>query len=307
MSNRARKSYFEWWMDRLKEMQGDKEQAKKLYSATSQANPADSWSILKLAVLANYVDIYTTIIKNFSEKAYYLETNAGCGLNSIADVDNTLVFGSPMIASTKPRKKFDEYILIEKSTVYCEALKHLIPEALVINGDANSDVKYNNNHRGLRYALDKVQSNIPILAFVDPYGMDIRWETLVLLLDRWSDVIINFQNVSRTVGSAAHNPKYIDTLTNFFGTRDWQNCRTQEDYLDIYTTQIKRYKDYAIPIRIQGPWNYHYYLIVAVKKTRGTQGWIDAVFRTKEKVEKASYKDAIKFIDVFRKKQATLF
>ena|SRR5919106_1238317 len=107
-------------------------------------------------------------------------------------VDNTIIFGSPMIASTKPRKKFDGYILIEKNNAYCEALRSLIPEAAVINGNANSDVKYNDNqnHSGLHYALDKVQSNIPILAFVDPYGMDIRWETLVLLLDRWSDVIV---------------------------------------------------------------------------------------------------------------------
>lgn len=302
---RIRKSYFEWWMDRLKEIHGYEEQAKKLYSVTGQANPADSWSILKLAVLANYVDIYTTIIKNRFDKTYYLETNAGCGLNSIEDIENTVIFGSPMIASTRPRKKFDGYILIEKNPAYCEALKKLIPEALVINGDANSDGN-NQVHRGLHYALDKVQPTSPLLAFVDPYGMDIRWETLALLLNRWSDVIINFQNVGRTVGSSTRNPKYIGTLNKFFGTKDWQSCRSQEDYLHTYITQIKRYKDYAIPIKIQGPTNYHYYLIVAVKKTKGSQGWIDAILRTKEKVEKASYKDAVKFIDVFRKKQTTL-
>lgn len=82
---------------------------------------------------------------------------------------------------------------------------------------------------------------------------------------------------------------------------------SQEDYLNTYIIQIKKYKDYAIPIKIQGPNNYHYYLIVAIKKTKGTQRWIDAVLRTKEKVEKASYKDAIKLIDIFRKKQKTLF
>lgn len=118
MGNRTPKSYFEWWMDRLEEIHGDEEHAKKLYLATGQANPADSWSILKLAVLANYVDIYTSIIKNRFDKTYYLETNAGCGLNSIEDVDNTIIFGSPMIASTKPRKKFDDYIYLLKKILH---------------------------------------------------------------------------------------------------------------------------------------------------------------------------------------------
>lgn len=54
----GKKSHFQWWMDRLKELQGYREESKRLYSITGQANPADSWSILKLAVLANYVDIY---------------------------------------------------------------------------------------------------------------------------------------------------------------------------------------------------------------------------------------------------------
>jgi three-Cys-motif partner protein len=236
MGSRGRKSYFEWWMDRLKEIEGYEEESRRFYSITGQANRADSWSILKLTVLANYVDIYTTIIKSHFDRTYYLETNAGSGLNSIEDIDNIVIFGSPMIAYTKPRKKFNGYILIEKNAAYCEALRTLIPDATVINGDANNDIKHNENLncRGLAYALDKVPANTPLLAFVDPYGMDIRWETLELLLDRWSDVIINFQNVTRTVGSISYNPKYSNTLTNFFGTRDWQSCKDCEDYLQSY-------------------------------------------------------------------------
>lgn len=253
--------------------------------------------------------IYITIIKKRFDQTYYLETNAGSGLNFIDDIDNIVIFGSPMIAHSKPRKKFDGYMLIEKNATYCEALRKLIPNATVINGDANSDIKYTENisSHGLAYALDKIPTTTPLLAFVDPYGMDIRWETLELLLRRWSDVIINFQNVNRTVGSTSYNLRYNNTLTNFFGTGDWQSCKNLEDYLQLYIRQIERYKDLAIPIKIQGPRNYHYYLIVAVKKTRGTQGWIDAIMHTKEKVEEASYKDAIKFLDIFREKQKTLF
>jgi three-Cys-motif partner protein len=265
-------------MDRVKEIHGYQEESKRLYLLTNQANLVDSWSILKLAVLTNYVDIYTSIIKSHVDQTYYLETNAGSGLNSIEDIDNVIIFGSPMVAYTKPKKKFDGYILIEKNPAYCEAVRKLIPDAVVINGDANKNIKQNKNvnYRVLDYALDKIPKNTPFLAFVDPYGMDIQWETLKLLLGRWSDVIINFQSVARTVGSTSYNPKYNDTLTNFFGTTDWQSCKDSDDYLQLYIRQINRYKDYAIPIKIQGAGNYHYHLIVAVKKTKGTQKWIDA-------------------------------
>jgi three-Cys-motif partner protein len=309
LSTRRRKSYLEWWMERLNELHGYEQQSKIFYSLTHQANPTDSWAILKLVVIANYTDIYTSIIKSRFEKAYYLETNAGSGLNRIEDVDDIIVFGSAMVAATKPKKKFDGYILIEKNPKYCEALGKLLPNAMILKGDANSDVlnRQNSDLRGLRYALSTIPARMPVLAFVDPFGMDIRWDTLELLLNRWSDVIINFQNVARTVGSISYNPKYRNTLSRFFGTAEWQSCTSSEDYLNLYVQQIKKYKDFTIPIKIQGLGNYHYYLIVAVKKTKGTQGWISAILRVKENVEKATYKDVKKFIDIFRKKQATLF
>jgi hypothetical protein len=48
----------------LNELHGYEQQSKIFYSLTHQANPTDLWTILKLAVVANYVDICTTIIKN---------------------------------------------------------------------------------------------------------------------------------------------------------------------------------------------------------------------------------------------------
>jgi len=72
----------------------------------------------------------------------------------------------------------------------------LLPHATIIAEDVNSD--------GLRKALSMFayEKSIPFLAFVDPEGLEIKWSTLQVLLERWSDVIINYQPaaVHRTVG-----------------------------------------------------------------------------------------------------------
>src|SRR5437867_3296802 len=106
---KPKKTYFDWWMERLNELHGFEAEAKKLYAQTSRAIKADSWAILKLIFLSNYADMYTSIIKSKIGRAYYLETNAGCGLDMIEDVDNAIVFGSPLVAAKKPKKKFDGY------------------------------------------------------------------------------------------------------------------------------------------------------------------------------------------------------
>lgn|GEM_PF-1035010 len=300
------KTYLDWWIDRLEELHGFEADAKKLFETTKQAMPADSWAILKLAFLGNYVDMYTSIIKKTIGRMYYLETNAGCGLNMIEDVDNAIIYGSPMVAMKKTKKAFDGYVLIEKERTYCDALQKLMPSAKIVCGDANSDVNGSTSCQGLRHALSLVPNNTPILAFVDPYGMDIRWPTLELLLATWSDVIINFQSVQRVVGSVGYNEKYGTTLTEFFGTDAWKKCRTNGEFLELYMSQIRQFKDVVIPIKIQGRGGYYYHLIVAVKKTKGPQDWIEFIHRTKENVERADANDIEQFMNIFTNKQVTL-
>jgi len=305
---RRKKTYKDWWMERLNELHGFDAEAKNLYAVTSLAMEADSWAILKLAFLSNYADMYTSIIKSKIGHAYYIDTNAGCGLDMIQDVGNAIVFGSPLVAARKPKKPFDGYVLIEKKAEYCDALRKIIPQAVVVNGDANSDVgDLTGATLGLRHALSLVPAGTPMLILIDPYGMDIRWRTVEMALKTWSDVIINFQSVSRVVGSALRNEKYGNTLTDFFGTDAWRACDTYEDCLELYMSQVRKHKDIVFSIRIQGRQAYHYYLIVAIKKTSGDQGWIGFIERMKENVEKADANDVETFMNIFSNKQQTLF
>lgn len=296
---RKKKDYLQWWMDRITTLKGFKEEAARLYNVTKTAYRVGSWALLKLAILAYYVDLYTGIIKKIFGRAYYLDVFAGPGINIVKGT-NDLIFGSPIIAdrAPKPEKKFDKLILIERKEKRAMALHSLLPNATIIKDDVNSG--------GLDKALNLLRNDkkIPFLAFVDPEGLEMRWSTLQLLLDTWSDVIINYQPsaVNRAVGSG-----YNKTLTNFFGTEEWTSYQSEEEYNELYIRQITRHKDYAIPIKVRGPRGFHYYIIVAVRKTSGTQPWINAVHRAKENIEKADYKDAETFLRIFKGEQLTLF
>ena len=301
---RRKKDYLEWWMDRITTLKGFKEEASRLYRVTNTAYKTGAWAILKLAILAYYVDVYTTIIKARFAETYYLDLFAGPGLDLIRRT-NDVIFGSPLIAdrATRTNKKFDKLILVEKDKTFANALEKILPEATVIPQDTNSG--------GLDAALKMFPKgrSVPFLAFVDPEGLEMQWETLRVLLESWSDVIINYQPsaVRRAVGSISTSESFATTLTKFFGTQDWASCNTDEDYLKLYERQIRLFKDYVIPIKVTGPKGFYYYIIVAVRKTSGMQGWINAIYKAKENIEKASYKEAEKFLLIFSGKQRTLF
>lgn len=305
-----RQDLFQWWMSRISTLKGYEEEAARLYHQTKTAYSTGPWAILKHAILTYYVDIYTTIIKAIFKRAYYLDVFAGPGLDKIRETDE-VIFGSPLIAdrATKSRRKFDKLILIEKNHKYTNALKTLIPHAKVINTNANEE--------GIRLAIDELDQDgqYPVLAFVDPEGLDIDWSTLEHLLTRWSDVIVNYQPdaVSRTVGTAKsprvaedQRIKSAEKLTRFFGTEDWKTRTTDQQYLDLYLSQIARHKEITIPIRVCGSESYYYYIIVAVRKTKGSQGWIRAILQTREKIEHTSSTEIERLLKVYRGQQKTL-
>lgn len=143
---------------------------------------------------------------------------------------------------------------------------------------------------------------------MDPEGLELRWTTLEKMLGRWCDIIINFQSVSilRIFGSAANNPSYERSLDNFFGTGNWRACTGEDDLLALYVQRVGKFRDVVIPIKVQGPGVFHYHMIVGVRKTRGTQGWIEAIHRAKQKIEQATSKDAEGYLDIYHARQLTL-
>lgn len=298
---RRKKDSFQWWVDRITTLRGFKDEARMLFESTGVAYEVGPWAVLKLAILEYYVSLYTTIIKKIFKRAYYLDLFSGPGLNHIAGT-STVILGSPLIADRIPntQKKFDKLLLIEQNRPYSRALATLLPDAIVINRDVNAG--------GLEEAFKSIPADVSCLAFVDPEGLELQWSTLKLLLGKWCDAIINFQisGVRRTAGLAPTSPSCSETLDKFFGTDKWKECKDDMDYLRLYEDQIRQHKDYTLHIKVKGPGGFYYYIIIAVRKTGGTQGWIKAIQRAGEHIEKVDYAYAQSLLDIFDGKQATL-
>ncbi len=293
------KGYFQWWIERIETFNGLKDEASKLYSVSKQAWGVGAWALLKLAIFAFYADLYTSIIKARFPQAYYLDLFAGPGLNRINETGD-LIFGSPLLADRVPRKgkKFDGMILIEKGQDDANSLRKLLPNAEVHHRDVNKD--------GLEIALKSIpSSSCPVLAFVDPEGLEIHWSTLEKLLGIWCDAMINYQptSVRRVVGSLKNTPALENSLNRYFGGSLWKDCNTDDEYFQLYLSKIRQHKEVVVPIRVKGSGGFYYYIIVAVRRTGGEQKWIDAVIRAKEKIEAASSHDAERFLDIYKGKQ----
>jgi three-Cys-motif partner protein len=171
-----------------------------------------------------------------------------------------------------------------------------VPNAEVLPHDINGE--------GITRVLAAVSSqSTPGLVFVDPEGLEIQWKTLELILGRWCDLMINFQTSSiARINDAAHEA----ALDAFYGTPEWRNCVSGDDLLTFYVQRLSIHRDVVIPVRVQGPGVFHYHIIIAVRKTRGSQEWVDAIYRAREKIEQATSRDAEQFLDIRYKRQARL-
>jgi three-Cys-motif partner protein len=300
---RRKETYMTWWHKRIRTLSGFEDEAKRLFAQTGKAYPVKgTWAVMKLALIAYYIGLYSSIIKNRFPQAYYIDFFAGPGLTRIEETGD-LILGSPLLADRGPKadRKFDKLILVEHDVKRAAALKKLLPSSQVVPHDINSE--------GIKAVLSSLPQNAPSLVFVDPEGLEIHWKTMEQILNRWCDVIINFQTsgIQRIVASARNSAKYDETLDLFFGTWEWRDCHIEEELLALYVAQLGKHREVVVPIRVQGPGIFHYHMIVAVRKTKGTQQWIDAIDRAKAKIEEATSDDVKPLLDVYHKRQATLF
>jgi len=166
------------------------------------------WTSTKLAVLAKYLTAYTTALKDKPSpdrrfRKAYIDAFAGTGyrwMRREQDASGNLLFpdlaeaapqelldGSARLAlKTQPR--FDRYVFIERNAARCaelEALKtefpELAPDIRVEQGEANEEI---------RRICDKDWRSHRAVLFLDPYGMQVEWQTIEAIaktkaIDMW--------------------------------------------------------------------------------------------------------------------------
>lgn len=203
-----------------------------------------AWTKDKHHYLWRYIDIFTTGMKN-SFELHYVDLFAGTGIAKIEDSE--LLWGSPLLAA-QARSKFHRLHLCERDPKKfgalqrrLEAFTQPIPPNL-LQGDANEHVA-------------SIAAAIPAmgtlsLAFLDPYGLHLNFETIRTLTanHRRVDLLIYFpdrvdilRNFDRYAADA-----FDTNLDRFLGTDAWRNelkgiatNRRGEVILKIYQDRLR--------------------------------------------------------------------
>lgn len=154
------------------------------------------WSENKLYFLLRYIDAFTTAMKNKGwSSLHYIDLFAGSGIKRIKKTSQ-LLWGSPLIAAQAPNP-FSRLHLCDKDHEKFQALeirvKQYREDSQILYGDANDKV---------HDILEEIPNGSLSLAFLDPYGLHLAYDTLRALSLKKIDLIIFF-------------PDHLDALRNW--------------------------------------------------------------------------------------------
>lgn len=100
--------------------------------------------------------------------------------------------------------------------------------------------------------LRKTEWNALNLAFVDPEGLELRWETISkLAMVKRMDLVINYPEYGlRRVMAKVYKESGENKVDLFFGTNEWRNIyekyrnrtilRVHRELIDLYKSQLQK-------------------------------------------------------------------
>jgi three-Cys-motif partner protein len=209
------------------------------------------WTTVKLKVLANYLQAYTTALKKSRFQKLYIDAFAGTGYRDVRRDDEedspqstlfpdiaepesqSFLDGSARLA-LQIEPGFEQYIFIERSPERCaqlESLKSEFPglakQVDIRQGDANAKIQ--------DLCTMDWRSNRAVM-FLDPYGMQVEWKTIEAIaktkaIDLWLLFPLGI-GVNRLLTKSGDIPKsWRHRLDLLLGTRDWY-----DDFYKVETT-----------------------------------------------------------------------
>lgn len=246
------------------------------------ARCVNEWSDEKLFYLRNYAGIFSKGMSKKWANRVYLDLFAGAGRYRVKPAGR-FESGSPLIALGLP---FTHYYFCDLSADVTATLdqrvKKVIHEdqyARVFTGDANVVV------HELRRQVTNLGPKTLSLAFIDPPGTQIRFESIKTLSDKLPmDLLINFplgMNINRQHWH--RRAAGDDEFDAYFGTSRWRDARDGRELLALYKEQLQmlgyRCMDSDLTIRNRRKNQRLYVLILASKHPRGDEFWKKATHR----------------------------
>ncbi|WP_153798174.1 three-Cys-motif partner protein TcmP [Foetidibacter luteolus] len=148
------------------------------------------WTQQKIEIVVSYARAYLTIMNKYPQfRTLYFDGFAGSGSISKEESEIDTVKGTAIrILEIDSPKTFDMYYFVEKNGAYKKDLEATIKSdfsirnAFVVNEDCNKKLidlaKFLKKERDFR-----------VLAFIDPYGMVVKWSSIQALsglgVDLW--------------------------------------------------------------------------------------------------------------------------
>lgn len=211
------------------------------------------WSEKKLACVEEYAKSYLTVMKNQPwATLHYVDAFAGCGRHqpkqptgedasasgpaSLFGDDETdqeeaceFIEGSPirvMRASLGLARGFDRFVFMESDPDSCARLQARVLQEF---GDAMPPAEYvcdDANIAIAEYLASYDSKNMRSLVFLDPFGCEVRWESITRLAathacDVW--YLFPLSGVFRMLPrSGKTEPSWEARLDAIFGTHDWR-------------------------------------------------------------------------------------
>jgi len=207
-------------------------------SENSEREFGGAWTEQKLALVAKYLAAYTTALKRQPFRLVYIDGFAGPGRGG-QDADNSLFEGlydrepsefmeGSVIKALECEPPFDRYVFVEKSKLRIDALREMIAERgfdekelCFRRGDCNDVLP--------RLCEEIDWRNWRAVAFLDPFGLQVEWETIMALgatraIDLWT--LFPLAAINRMLANRPEKiqPGWPERLTRTFGTDEWQEA-----------------------------------------------------------------------------------
>jgi three-Cys-motif partner protein len=208
------------------------------------------WTELKLDAVHYYLGFFTTVLKTLPFDLWYIDAFAGSGTRIETRERGGLFDGSPVETSTEQLAgsvmralavdpPFKRHVFIEGNAARfreLEAIRQENPGKLIEckHGDANTELRAILNSPPWSGQVAG-KGNQRAVVFLDPYGMNVEWDTLRLLagtcaIDVW--YLFPLQAVTRQLSGDldrvdTHKQNRLDSI---FGTSNWRD--------ELYNTQV---------------------------------------------------------------------
>jgi len=231
------------------------------------------WTREKLTYLQKYASAFTTAMAGKWGRLVYVDLLAGPGRD--IDPETGREFdGSPLIAlAVTP--KFDHLFLSDNDAGNVAALNARISAAdrdrvTIIQGDCNKVVND---------VMGAISAHTLGLAFVDPQGFEVEFETLAKLAKRQIDLVYLFPSLigvrrNLKIFLAQQESRIMDA---FWGGQDWREYSDWKPFVSEYRAKLLRAgfkcQDEAVPLFKNTKNTQMYHLLYFSHHTVGLRIW----------------------------------